>query len=199
VSGPPADDAAVVEQSLEQPELFGALYDRHAADIHRYTARRLGGQVADDITSETFLIAFRTRRRFDTSRDSARPWLFGIAARLVGRHRRSEARALRALARTGCDPVAESWTEQADDRVTARAAERRLADALAGLSARDRNVLLLVAWADLTYKEVADALDISVGTVGSRLNRARRKVRPVAGLRPHGHARHHGGCTAWMR
>ncbi|MGW4758540.1 RNA polymerase sigma factor [Streptomyces chartreusis] len=187
MSGPPpqaervANDADVVAGSLDQPELFARLYDRYAPDIHRYAARRLGETAADDITADTFLTAFRIRTRYDRTRPSARPWLYGIAANLIGKQRRSEVRALRALARTGHDPVAASWVEDTDSRV---AAQGPLADALASLSAGDRHVLLLVAWADLTYQEVAEALDVPVGTVRSRLNRARRKVRTALGADP---------------
>ncbi|MFJ7072426.1 RNA polymerase sigma factor [Streptomyces sp. NPDC098781] len=187
MSGPPpttasvADDAEVVAGSLEQPELFARLYDRYASDIHRYAARRLGETAADDITADTFLTAFRIRARYDRGRPSARPWLYGIAANLIGKHRRAEVRALRALARTGHDPVAASWVEDTDSRVSTQGP---LADALASLSAGDRHVLLLVAWADLTYQEVAEALDLPVGTVRSRLNRARRKVRTALGADP---------------
>lgn len=187
MSGPPpqaervANDADVVAGSLEQPELFARLYDRYAPDIHRYAARRLGETAADDITADTFLTAFRIRARYDRTRPSARPWLYGIAANLIGKQRRAEVRALRALARTGHDPVAASWVEDTDSRV---AAQGPLADALASLSAGDRHALLLVAWADLTYQEVAEALDLPVGTVRSRLNRARRKVRTALGADP---------------
>ncbi|MFI8234326.1 RNA polymerase sigma factor [Streptomyces sp. NPDC085900] len=191
MSGPPPstarteDDAEVVAQSLEQPELFARLYDRYAPDIHRYAARRLGDGAADDITSDTFLIAFRIRSRYDRTRPNARPWLYGIAGNLIGKQRRSEVRALKALARTGHDPVTESWgaswVEDTDSRI---AAQGPLAGALAALSAGDRHVLLLVAWAELTYQEVAEALDIPVGTVRSRLNRARRKVRTALGADP---------------
>ncbi|MFE9024166.1 RNA polymerase sigma factor [Streptomyces sp. NPDC007808] len=187
MSGPPrpaertADDAEIVAGSLEQPELFARLYDRYAPDIHRYAARRLGEAAADDITADTFLTAFRIRARYDRTRASARPWLYGIAANLIGRQRRAETRALRALARTGHDPVAASWVEDCDNRV---AAQGPLAAALAALSTGDRHVLLLVAWADLTYQEVAEALGLPVGTVRSRLNRARRKVRTALGADP---------------
>ncbi|MEU9660449.1 RNA polymerase sigma factor [Streptomyces chartreusis] len=187
MSGPPpqaervANDADVVAGSLEQPELFARLYDRYAPDIHRYAARRLGETAADDITADTFLTAFRIRARYDRTRPSARPWLYGIAANLIGKQRRAEVRALRALARTGYDRVAASWVEDTESRV---AAQGPLADALASLSAGDRHVLLLVAWADLTYQEVAEALDLPVGTVRSRLNRARRKVRTALGADP---------------
>lgn len=168
MNGPPTvvGDADVVRQSLEQPEIFARLYDLYAPDIHRYAARRLGDGSADDLTAETFLIAFRTRARYDLARDNARPWLYGIAANLIGKQRRSEVRALRALARTGTDPVAESWVERADSRVVAEAAQALLAGALAELSAGDRHVLLLVAWADLTYPEVAEALGIPSGPCG---------------------------------
>ncbi|MFJ9116503.1 RNA polymerase sigma factor [Streptomyces sp. NPDC102394] len=191
MSGPPPstprteDDAEVVAQSLEQPELFARLYDRYAPDIHRYAARRLGDGAADDITSDTFLIAFRIRSRYDRTRPNARPWLYGIAGNLIGKQRRAEVRALKALARTGHDAVTESWgaswVEDTDSRI---AAQGPLAGALAALSAGDRHVLLLVAWAELTYQEVAEALDIPVGTVRSRLNRARRKVRTALGADP---------------
>jgi RNA polymerase sigma-70 factor (ECF subfamily) len=179
------NDAEVVARSLEQPELFALLYDRYASDIHRYAARRLGDGAADDITADTFLAAFRIRSRYDLTRANARPWLYGIAGNLIGKQRRTEVRALKALARTGQDPVAaswgDSWVEDTDSRI---AAQGPLAGALAALSAGDRNVLLLVAWADLTYQEVAEALDIPVGTVRSRLNRARRKVRSALGADP---------------
>ncbi|MGX5186506.1 RNA polymerase sigma factor [Streptomyces avermitilis] len=187
MSGPPPstarvdDDAEVVAQSLEQPELFARLYDRYAPDIHRYAARRLGDGAADDITADTFLTAFRIRSRYDLTRTNARPWLYGIAGNLIGKQRRAEVRALKALARTGHDPVAASWVEDTESRI---AAQGPLAGALAALSAGDRHVLLLVAWADLTYQEVAQALDIPVGTVRSRLNRARRKVRTALGADP---------------
>lgn len=179
------DDAEIVAQSLEEPELFATLYDRYAPDVHRYAARRLGDAAADDITADTFLVAFRIRSRYDQSRANARPWLYGIAGNLIGKQRRAEVRALRALARTGHDPLAASggpfWPEDTDSRI---AAQGPLAGALAGLSAPDRHVLLLVAWAELTYQEVAEALGIPVGTVRSRLNRARRKVRTALGADP---------------
>ncbi|MGW1427001.1 RNA polymerase sigma factor [Streptomyces sp. NPDC002431] len=184
MTGPPTgphDDAELVARSIEEPEAFAGLFDRHAPEIHRYAARRLGEGAADDITAETFLAAFRARHRYDTARRSARPWLYGIAANLIGKHRRGEERALRALARTGRDPVADSWSEHVEERIAARAP---LAAALARLSPGDRHVLLLVAWADLGYQEVAEALGIPLGTVRSRLNRARRKVREALGADP---------------
>jgi RNA polymerase sigma factor (sigma-70 family) len=175
------DDAALIERSWHEPEAFAALYDRHAAPIHRFAGRRLGDQMADDVVAETFLAAFRRRKRYDLHRADARPWLYGIAANVIGKHRRSEVRMLRAFARTGADPVAAGHADRVDSRVCAAAVQRDLAAALAGLPAGDRDVLLLIAWADLSYEETAAALGIPVGTVRSRLHRARRKVREALG------------------
>ncbi|MFC0599770.1 RNA polymerase sigma factor [Streptomyces palmae] len=175
------DDAALIEQSAADPEVFATLYDRHAATIHRYVARRLGQDLADDLVADTFLIAFRRRGGYDLSRPDALPWLYGIAANLIGKHRRAEVRAYRALARTGTDPVAESYTDRIDGQVSAQASSKQLAAALAALSAKDRDVLLLIAWAELTYDAVGQALGIPIGTVRSRLNRARKKMRAALG------------------
>ncbi|MFI0722421.1 RNA polymerase sigma factor [Streptomyces sp. NPDC021224] len=178
--GWPADDATLIALSTREPEAFAGLYDRHAPGLHRYVARRLGTDLADDVVGETFLIAFRRRGQYDVSRPQARPWLYGIAANLISRHHRSEQRAYRAWARTGADPVAHSFapdTDAVEGRVTAQASGAALATALRALSQGDRHVLLLIAWADLSYEEVATALGIPLGTVRSRLNRARRKMR----------------------
>ena len=176
-----ANDAALIEQSWHEPEAFAELYDRHAAPIHRYAARRLGDGAADDVVAETFLVAFGARHRYDLARSDARPWLYGIAANVIGKHRRTEVRMWRALARTGTDPAAESHADRVANRVSAVTVQRELAAAMAGLSAGERDVLLLIAWADLSYDEVAAALDIPIGTVRSRLNRARRKTREALG------------------
>lgn len=183
----PPDDAALIDRSLRDAEAFAGLYDRHAALLHRYVARRLGDGAADDIVADTFLDAFRRRRKYDPAMPDARPWLYGIAANLIGKHSRAEVRMLRAYSRTGTDPVltasaaSSDETARADSRLSASAVQRELAAALAALSAGDREVLLLVAWADLSYAEVAAALRIPVGTVRSRLHRARARVRDALG------------------
>ncbi|WP_327288886.1 RNA polymerase sigma factor [Streptomyces sp. NBC_01198] len=178
------DDAQLIVRSRARPEVFAGLYDRHAPGLHRYVTRRLGRDLADDVVGETFLIAFRGREDYDISRPQARPWLYGIAANLISRHRRSELRAYRALARSGADPVALTYAtdpDAVDGRLVAQAAGAALAAALRALSDGDRHVLLLVAWEDFSYAEVADALGIPIGTVRSRLNRARRKMRSALG------------------
>jgi RNA polymerase sigma-70 factor (ECF subfamily) len=176
------DDAALIEQLLHRPDLFAVLYDRYFGEIHRYAAGRLGTEIADDLAAETFLVAFRKRQSFDPVRGAVRPWLYGIATNLVAQHRRSEARRLEAFQRTPPDDVTDDGH---DDRVAARVAaagaQGRLAAELGRLSDGDRDVLLLVALADLSYEEVARTLAIPFGTVGSRLNRVRRKLRAALG------------------
>jgi DNA-directed RNA polymerase specialized sigma24 family protein len=132
------DDAALIERSWHEPEAFATLYDRHAAPIHRFAGRRLGDQMADDVVAETFLAAFRRRKRYDLSRADARPWLYGIAANVMGKHRRAEVRMLRAFARTGIDPLADGHADRVDSQVSAAAVQRDLAAPLADLSAGDR-------------------------------------------------------------
>jgi RNA polymerase sigma factor (sigma-70 family) len=174
-------DAAVIGRSRHEPEVFEILFRRHAHDIQRYVVRRIGADAAEDLVAETFLLAFKQRDRYDMSRTDARPWLYGIATNLIGRHRRAEIRHYRALARTGVDPVAESFTDRVDAAVSADAVKQRLAAALAALPAAHRDTLLLVAWGDLSYEEVAVALRVSAGTVASRINRARSKLRRSLG------------------
>ena len=89
------DDATIIERSWREPERFALLFDRHAARIHRYVARRVGREVADDLVAETFLAAFAKRRGYFTAYRDAGPWLYGIATNLVGQHRREEVRQFR--------------------------------------------------------------------------------------------------------
>ncbi len=174
-------DAALIAGSYEQPEEFAALFDRHAAMVYRYVSRRLGPQVAEDLVGETFLVAFRRRQRYDTAYADARPWLLGIATKLISRHRRAEATRYRAIEQIRDEPLADSPVERVLEEVAALRLRPALAHALAGLSQADRDTLLLIAWADLTYEQTAAALSIPVGTVRSRLHRARRQLRAALG------------------
>jgi DNA-directed RNA polymerase specialized sigma24 family protein len=124
-------DGAVIAGSVADPDRFAVIWDRYAGDVHRFVMRRLGRDLADDVTAETFVIALRQRGGFEMTPPSARPWLFGIAANLVGKHRRTEVRGLRAVARLGADPIAASFGphDAADDRLVAAAATRALATA----------------------------------------------------------------------
>ena len=175
-----SSDADVIGASIGEPAAFGAIFDRHASTMLRYFARRVEPAAAEGLLGEVFRIAFEQRASFDPCRSSARPWLYGIAANLVGRHRRSEQRRLHAMARL----AARQSTDQ-NDLVGERAARSidsaeawsRLAGAVNALPAVERETLLLFAWESLTYDDIADALGVPVGTVRSRLNRARRRLR----------------------
>jgi RNA polymerase sigma factor (sigma-70 family) len=181
VAGVPVEpgeaDNAVVGRALREPEAFTALFDRYADDVYRYASRRLGRDAADDVMAETFTIAFARRDRFDLSRPDARPWLLGIATNLIRGHRRAELRRWRAMARAVPAEGEEPDVDRIAARLTAQAARRELAAALARLSPDQRDVLLLHAWAELDYEQVAEALGVPVGTVRSRLHRARSVLR----------------------
>jgi RNA polymerase sigma-70 factor (ECF subfamily) len=146
-------------------EAFEGLFERHFDAIYGYLARRVGPDLGRDLASETFTRAFAARKRYDASRGGEQPWLFGIASNLLRRHYRDEERRLRAFARL----------DVRRDEISPD--EPGLADALGALSREERDVLLLFAWADLSYDEIAAALDFPVGTVRSRLHRARAQFR----------------------
>jgi RNA polymerase sigma factor (sigma-70 family) len=180
VSSP--SDAEVIGRSLDEPEVFGLIYDRHAVILLRFLGRRVGARVAEGLVGELFRIAFERRKTFNASRESALPWLYGIGSNLLLKHRRGEARRLRATAQMAA-------AESADRREGAAAHDARLlfprvADAIKTLPDGERDALLLFAWEDLSYQSVAEALDLPIGTVRSRLNRARAHLREL--LEPRG-------------
>jgi RNA polymerase sigma-70 factor, ECF subfamily len=174
-------DSALIEASLRDPARFAAVFDRHSDEIYRYAAGRLGPDAADDVTAETFLTAFRKRGTYDLGRSDARPWLYGIATNWIREHRRIERRHYEGLTRLPVPRHAEAFDEAVADRVTALQMVPRLAGALAALSRDERDLLLLVAWTDLSYGEVAQALGVAPGTVASRLHRVRAKMRKRLG------------------
>ncbi len=166
-------DADVIAASCQDGHAFGAIFTRHFTAIHRFLVSRVGTSLADDLAADVFVRAFDARARYDGAYPDARPWLYGIATNLVARQRRDEGRRLAAYARID-DPASRA---PSDDESAARVDAARLAPAaaraLAALQRGDRDALLLVAWADLTYEEAAFALGIPVGTVRSRIHRAR--------------------------
>jgi RNA polymerase sigma-70 factor (ECF subfamily) len=173
-------DSEIICASLTSPEEFAAIFDRHVEAIHAYLQRRLGRELADEIGSQTFLVAFDRRAGYDLGYPLARPWLFGIATNLLRRHHRDEVRRLRAYARSGVDPVLDPF-EGLEERLDASALRRELVESLAGLSREELDVLLLCAWTDLSYPQIGEALGIPTGTVRSRLHRVRRRMRELLG------------------
>ena len=171
-------DTDVIHRSLGEPEAFGLIYDRHAAIVLRFLGRRAGAKVAEGLVGELFRIAFERRKTFEQSRESALPWLYGIGSNLLLKHRRDEARRLRASARMAAD------LEATDGRtrtaaLDARVLFPRVADAIQALPEGEREALLLFAWEDLSYQSMAEALELPIGTVRSRLNRARAHLREL--------------------
>jgi RNA polymerase sigma factor (sigma-70 family) len=165
------DDGAVFARSVSDPEVFTIIFDRHYRAVYGYLARRVGRAIADDLAAETFILAFERRSSYRPEAGRALPWLLGIAVNLLAHHRRSEARQLRALVAAG-SVAAGSHVEAAGSWIS-----ERMVAGLEQLDDHDREALLLYAWAELTYAEIAGVLGIPVGTVRSRLNRARRKLR----------------------
>jgi RNA polymerase sigma-70 factor (ECF subfamily) len=175
-------DAELIAASLTEPERFAVLFDRHFDAIHGYLRARLGTFLADDLAAETFTRAFDARGRFDLSYADSRPWLFAIATNLAREHRRAEARRLRALGRMDLRRAHGDDEAATIARLDAAAGGPELAAALASLRPDDRDALLLVAWADLTYDEAARAAGVPVGTIRSRVHRARAAVRAALRL-----------------
>ena len=176
--GPPGrTDAEVIAGSLDDPERFAVIFDRHADEIHRYAARRLGQQAAADVVSEVFLAAFRNRGRYQPSRTDARPWLYGIASKVISQQLRTEGRRAHLVAAVAAASPTEAAADDIGDRIAAQRLHEVLTGVLVGLSPADRELVLLVAWAELSYEQAAQALQIPIGTVRSRLHRVRAKVR----------------------
>ncbi|MGD0381532.1 MAG: RNA polymerase sigma factor [Acidimicrobiales bacterium] len=173
-------DAELMAASLHDPQQFALIFDRHARAVHRYVAFRANLGDVDDVVSEAFLTAFRTRARYDRAYDSALPWLLGIATHVLNHHRRSEGRRLTRLRAAAQAPETEfDLAETVAAGVDDAAETERVARALARLDDRYRDILLLAAGADLTYDEIARALGIPIGTVRSRLARGRRRLREL--------------------
>ena len=151
-----------------------AMYGAHVRDVHTYIARRLGAELAADLTAEVFGIALRRYETFDPELGHPRAWLYGIASNLMRGHLRTEQRRLRAVEREGGMPrSAPDPLARMEEQIDADAALRRVTAAIADLPADDRDIVTLFAWEGCNYAEIAEALDINIGTVRSRLHRIR--------------------------
>jgi len=182
-------DEELLARAVDDPHAFGGVYERYGLSVRRYVVRRVGDGLGDDIASEVFARAFRARSRYRAEHDSALPWLLGIANHVIADHRRLERRRLAALER-----VARHTPRVVEHRDAGLAPE--LVAALRALPSVERDTLLLVVWGELTQEEAAVALGVPVGTVSSRITRARKRLMesslgsaPSAGvteLRSHG-------------
>jgi RNA polymerase sigma factor (sigma-70 family) len=178
-----ATDAAVIEASLDSPAEFGTIFDRHATVLHRYLVRRLGPDEAESMVGEVFRIAFEKRHTYDLLRPTARPWLYGIATNLLAKHRRRESRRIHAVARLAAHRLPPlDLADCVSHALDAAALWPKVADAVTSLPEPERDALVLHVWEGLSYDDVADALGIPVGTVRSRLNRARGRLRELTSV-----------------
>jgi RNA polymerase sigma-70 factor (ECF subfamily) len=175
-------DADLIRTSAFEPQAFGSLFDRHVEEIHGYLSRRVGPTLAEELTAETFARAFARRETFAALHGSAAPWLYGIATNLVRNAGRAERRRLRAYGRAAAISSGQPDAfDQAEDRIDALRVAPAVVAALLTLETGDRDALLLFAWQDLSYREVGAALGIPAGTVASRINRSRRRIRATLG------------------
>jgi RNA polymerase sigma factor (sigma-70 family) len=160
-------------------EAFGMLFERHAPTIYNYCFRRVGSwAVAEDLVSIVFLEAWR---RVDKKLPSGKelPWLFGIATNVVRNRRRSERRYAAALRRVSQPSSEPSFADDSDERIDDEELMGRALALLARLPRREQEVFALCAWSGLSYEDAAIALRIPVGTVRSRLSRARARLQEL--------------------
>lgn len=170
---PESDEQLVGWSQAGDPAAFVELFWRHGSAVHAYLVRRIGRQDADDLLSEVWLRAFKSRVNYDRRRPDARPWLYGIARHVLHAHWHRTAHP--AMPAPG--PVALDCWAEVDARLDAAVQRAVLRQALARLSDAEREVLLLVVWEQLTPAEVAVALGIPQGTARSRLHRALAALR----------------------
>ncbi|MGH3264173.1 MAG: RNA polymerase sigma factor [Trebonia sp.] len=173
-------DGELLARSVEKPAVFGELFERHELAVRRYVGRRLGDAAAADIASEVFIRAFRARGRYRPERDAALPWLLGIANHVIADHRRLERRRLATLARSAGQ--APGIVEHRDSDLAPE-----LVAALRQLPRVERDTLLLIVWGELTREEAAAALGVPVGTINSRVARARKRLAAALTQAPPAH------------
>ncbi|GAA2422110.1 RNA polymerase sigma factor [Streptomyces glaucus] len=158
-------------------EAFGDLFDAYARSVYNHAFRLTGDWAsAEDVVSLTFLDAWRLRDRLDEEGGSLRPWLLGIATNVARNIRRAARRHSAAVARLPRDETVRDFAEEVAGRVDDAAQLALVRAALAKLRRAEREVLALCVWSGLDYAAAADALGVPVGTVRSRLSRARKKL-----------------------
>jgi RNA polymerase sigma factor (sigma-70 family) len=159
------------------------LFDDHADAIYAYAVRRVGEHDAADVLSETFVIALQGFARFDPALGTPRGWLFGIANNVLRHHWRTEARRLRRLDAQRLPLLVGDPLLAVDARMDAQQAAAPVVDALLAADPDERDLILMWAWEQLSYADIATAMNLPIGTVRSRLHRARKRLEP---FRPKG-------------
>lgn len=161
-------------------DAFATLFDEFAQAIYRYACRVTGDPtMAEDVVGQTFLDAWRLRRKVQPEGDSLEPWLYGIATNVLRNARRSAKRYRAVLERV---PDSEPVADHADDLVRRESEQECLAAAriaLGALRPAEREVVGLCTWSGLTYAQAAEALGVPVGTIRSRLSRAKSRLQDL--------------------
>ena len=167
----------MIQESRSRPEIFAQLFDRHFASLFQFCSRRVGSTTAEDVVGETFRRAFENREQFDTSRPNAGPWLMTIALNIIrNEHRRSQ-RESSAIAGMSVQPEDHELPEGLV--VGSLDAEKLLSQVQACLSRLgdvEYEALTLYVWDELSYDEIAEITDVPLGTVRSRIHRARQRL-----------------------
>lgn len=163
-------------------EAFAELYEQCAASVHQHALWLTGDRTtAEDVMSETFLAAWRGRERLHEEGGSLLPWLLGIATHKAENVRRGLRRRHAFLARQRQQPVVADFAPEVAARLDDARRLRAVQGALDRLGRHEREVLTLCVWSGLDYQQTAEALGVPVGTVRSRLSRARAKLARLAG------------------
>lgn len=171
---PARDDAALWLAGRTDPDAFAELFERHARTVFVFCAQRCDDlALADDLTSAVFLEAWRKRRSVDLIGSSALPWLLGTANNVVRNSTRALRRHRRALARLPKIDVESDFSEEAAARLDSQREFERARRAIDALPEGEREVAMLVLWGGAAYEDAAQALGVPIGTVRSRVSRAR--------------------------
>jgi RNA polymerase sigma-70 factor (ECF subfamily) len=184
---PSPTDAEAITASLRDPSEFAVIFDRHYAAVFRFAERRVGHHQAGDVAAEVLTEAFARRARYRPQAPDARAWLYGIASKLILQERRRFSRYLAAVERAGTEvrlTEDDGGLSDSERRMDAPGEWERLRAALLTLDDTDRELLLLVTWDELSYEDAARVLGIRIGTVRSKLHRAKARLREL--LEPSG-------------
>jgi RNA polymerase sigma-70 factor (ECF subfamily) len=167
--------AAAQEARIER------LYRRHSDQLFRYCLRRTGNRtIADEIRSAVFYEAWRRRHEVDLTTREALPWLYGVAANLIRNHARATRRRDAAFRRLRPPDDQVDFADEVMERLYVTDRARAAIDIVNGLPSAEREVVLLCLVGDLSYRAAATELGLPIGTVRSRLFRARARMRLAA-------------------
>lgn len=174
-----SDASLWAEARAGDPDAVALLFRRHSKAIYNYLFRSTANwATAEDLLSTVFLEAWR-RRDKELAEGAVLPWLYGIATNVLRNSRRSERRfrsALRRLPQSGPEP---DFSQLAEERVDDERRMRQALSLLHQLPRREQEVFVLCAWMELSYDDAALALELPIGTVRSRLSRARARLREL--------------------